>query len=421
MLPNFVHTATFRFVLLHTVFFFISAIVLSFVIYFDTQQSLESQIRDRITAEVQQLMIDYHQDGMEELRHDIRERIEANSTNRLQYCIQNSNGRGIFDKIPPLLSHRGWIHHESLLLFAQPLHDGYLLIIGAELTSVRDIQQIILHAFGISVVIALFLAVFGGFFISRRFVKRVDKLRKTAELVGKGDLSQRIPINGTRDEFDQLANIINQMLNRIQVLVQELHHVTTNIAHDLRTPLTQLRNQLETIPNSENAISVLDQALGTFNSLLRIAEIESGRRQEDFQLIDLSSLVMDLVDAYKGVADEKEVHINCDVANSVKIVGDRHLMIQMISNLIENALKYGGNKIEVNLTKKIISIQDNGLGIPENEFVNITKPFYRLDKSRSSKGNGLGLSLVRAIAGLHGMSLTFENMQPGFAVTISMS
>ncbi len=419
MLRSISHTASFRFAFWHAVLFFASAIVLGIVLYFDTQQSLESQMRDRIQAEVQQLLVDYHQDGMDELRHDIRERIEANSVNRLRYQIQNASGRGIFDKFPQFPLQQGWHYQEPLLLFVQPLNEGYVLAVGGELTAVRDMQRIILHALGVSVILALFLAFIGGFIISHRFLKRVDTLRNTAELVGTGDLSQRIPLNGYGDEFDQLANIINQMLNRIETLMLEVKHVTTNIAHDLRTPLTELRNQLETKSDHSEAIVALEHVLGTFDSLLRIAEIESGARRQDFKQIDLSILLENLVEAYIGVAEEKDIYMKSDILPGVMIYGDRHLIIQMLANLIENALKYGGNEIMVRLTKETISIQDNGCGIPESEFANVKKPFYRLDKSRSSKGNGLGLSLVAAIANLHSMSLTFKNSYPGLKVTIT--
>ncbi len=419
MLRNISHTASIRFAILHTALFFASAIVLGVVLYFDAQQSLETQMRDRISAEVQQLMVDYRQDGIEELRHDIRERIEANSTNRLRYHIQNAKGQGIFDTFPPLPPQKGWHHQEPLLFYTHLLNEGYVLAIGGELTAVRDMQKIILHALGISVFLASFLALLGGLLISRRFLKRVDTLRNTAELVGTGDLSQRIPMSGVGDEFDQLANIINKMLNRIETLMQEVQHVTTNIAHDLRTPLTQLRNQLETMPDNDKAILALDHMLETFNSLLRIAEVESGERREDFKKIDLSVLVAELVEAYAGVAEENSVHIQCCILPEITIYGDRHLLIQMLANLIENALKYGGKEMIIAVTKDAIIIQDNGPGIPESEFENITKPFYRLDRSRSSKGNGLGLSLVAAIANLHSMSLIFEKSYPGLKITIA--
>lgn len=425
MLKRLVHTANFKLALLYAAIFFASVAALGTILYIDVQQSLEGQMRERISAEMEQLLGDYRDDGMNELRHDIRERIEASPTNRLRYYVQNTDGRVIFDKLPSIPREQGWHRIAHLILLVAPLDEGYTLAIGGELTVIEDTQQIILRGLLVSFLFALVLAVVGGLIVSRRFLRRVDMLAKTAEMIGAGDLSKRIVLTGANDDFDQLAMTINRMLERIEQLLHEIKHVTTNIAHDLRTPLTKLRHKLESMegghPDIAEATALLDESLATFSALLRIAEVESGARREGFIELDLSALMTRLAEAYEPVAEEKGVRITRFIAPDVQIRGDRHLLAQLFSNLIENALKYGGREIILTLQQNKASIADTGSGIPAEEREHIVKPFYRLDKSRSTRGNGLGLSLVAAIATLHQMHLTLEDAKPGLKVTLEFT
>jgi len=422
MLHRLIHTANFKLAVLYTAIFFASVAVLGGVLYIDVQQSLEDQLKDRISAEMEQLLGDYRDDGMNELRHDVRERIEANPANRLRYYIQNADGRIIFDKLAALPRERGWHSIAHLVLLVEPLEDGYVLAIGGEMTVMQDMQDVMLHGLLMSFVFSLVLGIIGGLIVSRRFLKRVDRLSRTAEMIGAGDLSQRIVLNGTGDDFDQLATTINRMLDRIEQLLGEIQHVTTNIAHDLRTPLTKLRNRLEMLqegnPEIGDAIALLDESLNTFSALLRIAEVESGARREGFTQVDLSLLLTQLADTYSAVAEQESATLRTNISAAIYVNGDKHLLTQMFSNLIENALKYGGKEITVGLQQNKIWVGDNGAGIPESERGLILKPFYRSDKSRSTRGNGLGLSLVAAIAALHSMKLSLNDHKPGLRVEL---
>lgn len=422
MLHRLIHTANFKLAVLYTAIFFASVGVLGAVLYIDVQQSLEDQLKERIHAEMEQLLGDYRDDGMNELRHDIRERIEASPTNRLRYYIQNADGRIIFDKLSTLPRERGWHNIAHLVLLVEPLEDGYVLAIGGEMTVMQDMQDVMLHGLLMSFVFSLVLGVIGGLIVSRRFLKRVDRLSRTAEMIGAGDLTQRITLNGTGDDFDQLATTINRMLDRIEQLLGEIQHVTTNIAHDLRTPLTKLRNRLELLqgdnPEIVDSIALLDESLNTFSALLRIAEVESGARREGFTQVDLSLLLTQLSDTYCVVAEQEGATLRMNITPAIYVNGDKHLLTQMFSNLIENALKYGGKEITVGLQQNKIWVGDNGAGIPESERSLILKPFYRSDKSRSTRGNGLGLSLVAAIAALHSMKLALNDNKPGLRVEL---
>lgn len=423
MLLRLAHTANFKLAMLYAAIFFASVSVLGVVLYIDVQQSLENQMKDRIQSEMEQLLGDYRDDGMNELRHDVRERIEASPSSRLRYYIQNADGRIIFDKLHAIPREKGWHQIAHLILLVEPLHDGYVLAIGGELTAIHDMQDVMLHGLLMAFLFTVVLAIIGGLIVSRRFLKRVDRLGRTAEMIGAGDLSQRIALTGAGDDFDQLAMTINRMLERIEQLMGEIQHVTTNIAHDLRTPLTRLRNTLETQqeknPEIADAITLLDESLNTFSALLRIAEVESGARRDGFAQVDMSALMRQLAETYAVVAEEKGITLHRYIAAGVQLQGDKHLLAQMFSNLIENAIKHGGREITVSLQMNGASVRDNGAGIPETERTNILKPFYRLDKSRTTRGNGLGLSLVAAIAALHGMKLTLADAKPGLGVELA--
>jgi signal transduction histidine kinase len=249
-----------------------------------------------------------------------------------------------------------------------------------------------------------------------------------------GDLSQRIPTRGTRDEFDQLAGNLNAMLDEIERLMDGIRHVSDNIAHDLRTPLTRLRHRLEQLhadldENStlteqvERSIADADQLLSTFAALLRIARIEAGGHKSDFKSVDLTALVRDAAELYEAVAEEKQLVFTTQIDELINIDGDRDLLFQAVINLLDNAVKYTPKSCKVLLTLKqtgnsiSIIVTDTGPGIPANERDKVRQRFYRLEHSRSTPGSGLGLSLVNAVAHLHHAEFLLEDNNPGLKAT----
>lgn len=423
-------SVNFKLALLYAAVFSFSALVLVTFIFITTRDYLVQQAHDRVDGEIQQLLVDYRDDGMDELRHDIRERIESNPANRLYYSIIAPDGRLVFDRIDTDTK-RGWrrrisLSGNELLIDSVALEDGYTLMVAADLAIIHEIENAVRGRLLVMMLFVLAVGAVGGWLVSRRFLKRVDRLSRTAERIGGGDLAARIPLSGSGDDFDQLATTINRMLGRIELLMQEVKHVSTDIAHDLRTPLGHLRQKLEKLQAKSadaeeigEAIAMLDLALETFAALLRIAEVESGSRKAGFAPVDLSALLTHLAELYQPVAEEAAMRIDATIAPDVQIVGDKALLTQCFVNLIENALHHsGGTLLQVMVEGKTVTIADNGQGVSVTQ-EQLLQPFYRADSSRQTPGVGLGLPLVKAIAGLHDATLVCSDNQPGLRVTLN--
>jgi signal transduction histidine kinase len=432
-------TENFKLVLFYASLFSASVFILGMVVFFNIRSSIEHPIRTHIEQDVAQLMGDYHDDGIDELRHDIRERIETNPSGRLLYSIQGPDGRVIFDDLAHF-PNGGWHSTRAkdgtkLLLLSTPLREGYNFSVAANMEKAGATQTAVRNAFATAFILMLFFGVSGGLILSKRFLARVDHFTRIAEGIGsQASLSQRLPLSGSKDDFDHLALIVNSMLNRIEHLVREIRQVTTNVAHDLRTPLGRIRQKMELlsaqqeIPEKyraqiEEVISLLDETMHAFSAILRIAEIESGSRAA-FSQVDLSEILNHVANAYAPSVEEHGYVLLTRIEKDCMIHGDKSLLQQLFSNLIENALRHTnpGTRIQIEAQKMQDQIQvlvsDNGPGVPESERKNILKPFYRLDKSRSGIGSGLGLSLVSAIASLHHAKLTLGDNQPGLKITL---
>jgi signal transduction histidine kinase len=434
MKRNIIRTAHFRLASLYAIIFSMSVLVLGIVLYVTIPQSMETQLKYRIEADIQQLLGDYHDDGIEELRHDIRERIENNQTNRLRYTIINMQGRAIFDRLGEWPHEDGWHKTEqNLLLRVQKLDDDYILAVGGDIRPIIQIKETMLHGFSLAFILTLCLGVMGGVFISSRFLRRLDMLNKKAEAIGAGDLSQRLDVSSHQDDFDYLAVIMNQMLDKIEILIGDMKQGATNLAHDLRTPLSRLRTYLDDLRHKDidkkdvdQAIAQLDDVLESFSALMRIAELRHADKTKGFEMVNLSQTVNHVCDAYQAVIEDQKGILERSIDTDLMIKGDRSLLMQLLSNLIENALKYGGDLAHITVhlggdeTHLVLDVRDHGQGIPANQRGQVLKPFYRLDQSRHTKGHGLGLGLVKAIADLHGGLLELSDAQPGLRIILRM-
>jgi signal transduction histidine kinase len=272
--------------------------------------------------------------------------------------------------------------------------------------------------------------------MTRNMLARVEAVNRTSERIIHGDLTQRVPLTGSGDEFDQLAANLNAMLDRIERLMLGMRQVADNIAHDLRTPLARLRARLEVTllerPDAtrygdalRETIAEADTLLGTFNALLTIAEAEAGSRREAMAVVDLAEIARSVAELYEPVADDKGIALTVDGAPTIPVHGDRHLLSQAIANLLDNALKYtpaGAITLRARQTGETarVEVADSGPGVPADRRDAVFDRFVRLEGSRSTPGNGLGLSLVRAVARLHGGDAWLEDNDPGLKAVITL-
>jgi len=260
---------------------------------------------------------------------------------------------------------------------------------------------------------------------------RIDHINHTARAISSGDFSQRIPLSANKDEFDDLSGQLNHMLKRIEQLLTGMRQVTDNVAHDLRRPLSRLRNRLEiTLLEKrdtkeyqqvlEETIEDTDDLIRTFNALLEIAQAEAGSFRGEWTTVDMTALLRELGELYKELAESQGRNLTISVHSGIKITGNRHLLAQAISNLLDNAIKYSPvhGKISLFAKEKTIKICDNGNGIPLSEQNHVMERFVRLDNARSTPGNGLGLSLVKAVSELHNATMSLEDNQPGLTVRL---
>ncbi len=281
----------------------------------------------------------------------------------------------------------------------------------------------------------LLLGLVGGGLMSRNMLRRLDQINRTAGEIVAGDLSRRVPVTNAHDEFDTLAESLNRMLDRIERLMAGVREVTDSVAHDLRTPLTRLRNRLEDTLRHldpadghaneiEAAMRETDQIITTFNALLLIAEADAGVMRGALAKIDLAPIVGDMAEFYSPLAEENGVTLEIKPAGSTVIEGNRSLISQALANLIDNAIKYtpeGGHiAVWTAMTPQgaELTVADTGPGIPPSQRAHVIERFVRLETSRNSPGTGLGLSLVAAVARLHGAALALEDNHPGLKATI---
>jgi signal transduction histidine kinase len=306
---------------------------------------------------------------------------------------------------------------DFMLLVAQDIHDRYLT------------ERMFTTTLPWTVLLILVLGTVGGAFMSRNMLRRLDTINRTSGEIIKGDLTRRVPLDGSGDEFDALAENLNRMLDRIERLMKGLREVTDSVAHDLRTPLNRLRNRLEESAarlnasgmqagEIERAIAETDQLIGTFNALLLIAETDAGTTRAAMAPLELGGVAADVVELYEPLADEKKVSLSLVEGGPVAIEGNRSLIAQALANLVDNAIKYtpAGGKVRIRASvapeSVDLSVADSGPGIPLADRPRVTERFVRLEASRHSPGTGLGLSLVAAVAHFHNAELVLEDNEP---------
>jgi signal transduction histidine kinase len=313
----------------------------------------------------------------------------------------------------------------------ETLADGYHLLVGRDIEDLDQFAKRIGTALASVVAMIFALATAAAIIVSRRTVGRIESVNATSRSIMQSGLGTRIPLRGTRDEWDQVAENLNLMLDRIEGLMGEIKQVTDNVAHDLRTPLTRMRGRLEKAHGEArnaaadqaligNTIADLDAVLGIFSSLTRISQIETSDRKSAFRIVDLADIASEVAELFDAAAEIKHGCVEVKRPQHAPILGDRDLLFDAVANLVDNAIKHGRDGVRVALevsqtdTCTVISVVDDGPGIPTHEFQHVFKRFYRLERSRLTPGNGLGLSLVAAVARLHGARIEMMNNAPGF-------
>lgn len=408
---------------------------------YNVRESMFRELTFRVQQEAEVLLLDYNEDGLEELLHDIRERRNAQKANRLFYFLENEDGKVIFDDIDHIPSSGGWheVHLESsadALLYSLPLTNGYVLAVGASLENFQGVQRSLVKALFSAIILTIIVGIGSGLFLSRRFLSRIDQVRRDAERIGSGNLGERLTRDGSGDDFDQLASTINEMLERIEALVRSVKRVSSNVAHELRTPIGHVKQDLERLlkvsPEESEAREIIDGTLlkidgilEIFAALLRISELEAGELKAHFEDVVLDSLLHELVEIYQPVAETNNQTLKIGIERKLTCRGDKRLLLQLFSNLIENALRHAGSGVAVEIrlleeqAKAIVTVSDNGNGMSEEmqkESQNKLEDVQTVAAAHLSKG--VGLVLVGAIARLHSASLSLDNNNPGLKVKV---
>lgn len=448
---------------LFLVLFALCATVLVFYMSSLSVRMLTTQTQEAIVAEVQVLGRAYQRGGLPLLVRYVETRSRQPGANL--YLVADPNGRILSGNVesldPGVLETNGWteqsfgyrrfgvpssvngddpaggarLAHRAVALVLR-LPNQMILLVGRDLGEpeiVRDIvNRALVVAFGMMGVGALLI----WFFVGRRALKRIDNVSEASRRIMGGDLSGRLPVTGSGDEFDRLSENLNVMLARIAKLNEGLKQVSDNIAHDLKTPLTRLRNRAEAaLSGRKNAaeyrealeatIAESDQLIRTFNAILMISRLEAGYSAEQTGNVDLAEIVADVVELYEPAAEEQGVALEAVVAGAAVVSANRELVAQALSNVVDNAIKYSAGsgdapRVVVSLLKEeggvAMEVADNGPGIDEDDRDRVTERFVRLEQSRSQPGSGLGLSLAKAVMKFHGGGLELSGRNPGLSV-----
>jgi signal transduction histidine kinase len=452
-------SSTFRLALLYMLLVGVSVAILLGFIYWSTAGYMARQTDATINAEIQGLAEQYRRRGLAGLSAVITERIARDPQGASIYLLSDSDGRAIIgnlDRWPAATPDQaGWVgfrarqpeadgaaveHAHRAKVFR--LRGGLRLLVGRDVRELTAIRALIQDAIAWGLAITVGLALLGGWLMSASIARRLDLINQVSREIMRGDLSRRVPSAGTGDDFDQLADNLNRMLERIETLMRSVRQVSDNIAHDLRTPLSRLRHRLELLHGQalneearaevEIAIADADELLSAFNALLRIARIEAGNRTAAFADLDPLTLLQDVAELYEPLAAESGQRIQVETAGCAPdangapclLHADRDLLFQALANLVDNAIKHtpsGGCillRVDCDAQHIGLSVSDDGPGIPAALRGKVLQRFFRIEASRGTPGHGLGLSLVQAVAQLHNAELRLEDAHPGLRVRL---
>lgn len=465
-------TSVFRLSLLYALLFSLIAAAALLSVYKFAEDQIEDQIDRRLKLETNLLLENYKKRTLIGLTEDINiynkkegrpfyiyALIHKNKLDLRQFIpaeqltVENKNQTQLFSSIPlgmlvDYVNDRN--NDQTVRVLLTLLPGGYQLLVGAELDEPQNLLNQLFKASLIAISIIFALSILIGSLMARRMLSRINAVTNTADNIIDGNLSHRIPVMDDRDnELDRLSRSLNRMLDRNEELMIGTREVSNNLAHDLRNPLNRIRHRIESakLENmnrvatespiesktdfnfgnfADDTIEDIDGVIKTFNALLSIAQIESGAPRKDWSKFSLDRLLNDLSEIYESVAIEKHITWDYQVDESLSLCGNKQLIAQLFTNLLDNAFKYSpaNSSICISAANKDHShieviIADQGTGIPVDEYENVFKRFHRLDSARSTEGNGLGLSLVKAVVDLHGGEITLSDNEPGLIAKVS--
>ena len=446
---------TFRLALTYMSLFSLSVLLLMLFIYWFTAAYMVRESDALIKSEINGLADRYDLLGLDGLMSLINTRLSRQPTGLSVYLLTDPDYNKLAGNLngwpEASMDAQGWIDFNLVgnedgsagkqvaraRRFTLP--GGYHLLVGRITSHLIALEERIAVTLAWGLGLMLVLGGLIGWWMSQRMARRIEVINRTSRDIIGGDLSRRIPLHGTNDELDRLAGGLNEMFDRIQALMEDVRRVSDNIAHDLRTPLGRLHNQLDNLCSEvqqagletssiEQAMGESEGLLATFNALLRIARIEARSRTEGFATVDLTALVSDAAEYYEPLAEARDQILVVKAAPAVQLVGDRDLLFQAMANLLDNAIKYTprGGEVQVTLAVTVpntaeLTVADNGPGIPPAACQQVFQRFFRLEASRSTPGSGLGLSLVDAVARLHGMTIRVSDNSPGTRITLGFS
>jgi signal transduction histidine kinase len=451
---KFFKSTSFRLITLYAVLFTLSATLLFSVIYWMTGRGLLEQLQGELVRGSASLVKIQQSEGTPGLIRAVMEHLFMSGAPPAYILVEDEGGHKLAGNLEPCPRTEGftvaswpgpdswtedveaqeWEEH-PIIAFGRILPGGGYLLVGEDGHRLYETKEAIFQAVAWGMAVTLLLAAGGGVLLTSGFLHRIEAINSTTQSIVKGNLDERVATQGTDDELDQLAGNLNAMLDRIQILMESLRQVSSDIAHDLRLPLHHLRQRLESArlradtveecrAAMDLAIADTDAILGIFTAILGIAQIESGSRRAIFADVDFSEVVTTMAEAYEGVAEDQGQRLTLAAKSGLCIRGDRALLTQMLANLVENAIRHcpAGTAISLSLVRNaaetLLTVADTGPGISEEERPKVVRRFYRMDRSRATPGFGLGLSLVKAVVDLHGASLEISDNHPGLRVQV---
>ncbi len=462
LLPRVVLASPFRLFAIY-ISLFCAAVAGTFIyVNISMQGFLSREASASVRADFDALATRYREGGLQSLVNAISER--SASTSGSLYLLTDGSGRRLAGNLDTVAAdlwntqgaaqfayrrrEGGRVSERQALGLVARLPGELHLIVARDIENQEALKRVLRSGFMLGYALIIAIGTLGGTMVSRSILRRIDAASDTARAIMKGNLAERIPLTGRNDEFERLSKSLNAMLDRIQDLMTGLKDVSDNIAHDLKTPLHRLRTRAERALQSSRSADDLAEALGsvieeadgliqTFDALLSIARLEAGSRSESFGPLNVCALIRDVADLYEPAAEESGLSLRLSCTGDVTMCGEKHLIGQALANLLDNAIKYAAPlaeaaamhgrpplTVDAGLEDKgdtvDIVIADRGPGIPEADRERVLQRFVRLQPSRSIPGSGLGLSLVAAVARLHGGSVSLEDNKPGLIIRLSM-
>lgn len=429
----------------------VALILFAAPLWYGWRETIDTGRAEILQDDSQHLVDLFNREGVARLSTWIEGRINMQFMSERIILLTDSNKNrlaGNLDAWPPEIpaaagSYNIRMHldgHKAHTFFVHTiLPGGYHLLVGRDISRLVPLEVRFWYGLATAIFALLIVGAVGALLIRRVLLLPVQGISQASAAIVAGDLKRRLPVPGATAELDALSHTINSLLDQIEKLVHGIRNVSNSIAHDLRTPLTELRSRLEelsltkpsieeTFAEVDGAVADVDRVIGIFEALLRLAEMDTGARRAGFVTVDVSELVTEAVDFYLPVAELRGIYLVLGRCDPVTISGDPLMLAQAIGNLIDNAIKFAPSLGHITVTAVRggdgtigISVADDGPGIPDHEKPKVTERFYRGDVSRGTPGTGLGLSMVEAVANLHGGSLNLSDNHPGLRATMVLT